>query len=213
MEQSTELYLESLLVEHKKKWILDLKKQALDSNIPIMESTGIEFLLQMLRLRQPKKILEIGAAIGYSALRMEAVCPNSKVLTIEKDEIRYNQAIQNISKYKKQDKIEVKLGDAHIIMQTLRENNEKYDCIFIDAAKGQYEKFFSAADLLLKNNGVIITDNVLFRGYVKGHEHIPKKYINMVKKLRNYNNMLMSHESYTTNIIPVGDGVAISIKK
>lgn len=213
MEQSTQNYLESLQTENEPDWIKSLKEQAVEQNIPIMESVGIEFLLQLLRLRQPKRILEIGTAIGYSALRMQAVCPESTITTIEKDEQRYQEAVQNIAKNEKQNKVELLFGDAHEIMHNLIEKQEAYDCIFIDAAKGQYEKFFSAAHLLLNDKGIIITDNVLFRGYVKGYVDIPKKYVNMVKKLRNYNEMIMSHEQYTTSIVPIGDGVAISIKK
>lgn|SRR5699024_108735 len=195
------------------EWIIKLEEEARQEHVPIMEQSGIEFLLQILRLYQPKRILEIGTAIGYSALRMHEVLPNASIVTIERDKERYQRAVTNISEYGIYDQFRLILGDAHVEMDKMIQQGMLFDCIFIDASKGQYEKFFEAADVLLKSGGIIITDNVLFRGYVIDDTDVPKRYANMVKKLRRYNDMLYTNPKYISNIVPVGDGVAISIKQ
>ena len=195
------------------EWITKLEEEARQEHVPIMEQSGIEFLLQILRLHQPKRILEIGTAIGYSALRMHEVLPHASIVTIERDEKRYQRAVTNISEYGIYNQFRLILGDAHVEMDEMIQQGMLFDCIFIDASKGQYEKFFEAADSLLKSGGIIITDNVLFRGYVIDDTEVPKRYVNMVKKLRRYNDMLYSNPKYVSNIVPIGDGVAISIKQ
>src|SRR5699024_2527262 len=178
-----------------------------------MEQSGIEFLLQILQVHQPKRILEIGTAIGYSALRMHEVLPHASIVTIERDEKRYQRAVTNISEYGIYNQFRLILGDAHVEMDEMIQQGMLFDCIFIDASKGQYEKFFEAADSLLKSGGIIITDKCLFRGYVNDDTEVQKKYVHIVKKRRRYNDMLYTNPKYISNIVPVGDGVAISIKQ
>ncbi|WP_067727327.1 O-methyltransferase [Oceanobacillus damuensis] len=193
-------------------WINELEIQAKNENVPIMDRVGINFVMQLTRTSKPEKILEIGTAIGYSALRMVEACPDCSIVTIEKDAERYKQAILNISIQNKQDQIKVILGDALDKLMELSAQKHKFDLIFIDAAKGQYQRFFDLAEPMLNKNGMIITDNVLFRGYVADPEAVPKRYKKMVEKIRNYNTMLMNHPNYKTSIVPVGDGVAVSLK-
>ncbi|WP_156291147.1 O-methyltransferase [Oceanobacillus salinisoli] len=196
----------------KGEWVKELEEQAKTDHVPIMESVSMHFVMQIIRISKPKRILEIGTAIGYSALRMLEANPNTSIVTIERDEVRYQQALDNIQRLNKQHHIDVIYGDALEEISKLQNTADPFDLIFIDAAKGQYKRFFELSVPLLSNNGLIITDNVLFRGYVANPESSPKKYRNMVDKIKNYNDFLMSHSDFTTSIIPVGDGVALSYK-
>ncbi|SET78117.1 Predicted O-methyltransferase YrrM [Oceanobacillus limi] len=211
MDENITKYLLDLVPEDK-EWIKDLKKQAEADRVPIMDTIGIEFLLQLIRLHKPNRILEIGTAIGYSALRMLEANPEGEIVTIEKDDNRYNQAIENINKRNKHTNIQVIHGDALEELEKLLNQGEKFNCIFIDAAKGQYQRFFELSSPLLQDNGIIITDNVLFRGYVAEPNFDHPRYKKMVEKIRSYNAWLMNHPDYTTTILPIGDGVAVSYK-
>ncbi|AXI09547.1 SAM-dependent methyltransferase [Oceanobacillus zhaokaii] len=211
MDEQLKHYLEQTLPTQQ-EWVLQLEEQAIRNQIPIMDSVGINFLMQLIRIKEPKRILEIGTAIGYSALRMNEAYPEADITTIERDEPRYKQALENIRIQEKQEKIHVIFDDALIAMEKLIETGEQFNFIFIDAAKGQYKRFFELANQLLADSGLIITDNVLFRGYVASSDtdNIPKRYRKMVEKLRDYNTFIMNHPNFTSSIIPIGDGVAVS---
>ncbi|MFD1609847.1 O-methyltransferase [Oceanobacillus luteolus] len=211
INDSIHTYLQEL-VSPKPDWVMTLEEHADKNNVPIMESVAIDFMLNQIKIHQPKQILEVGTAIGYSALRMLEASPNSEIITIEKDEQRYKEAIETISKQNKDNKIIVHLGDALDVMQKLQEADKKFDFIFIDAAKGKYRDFFDIAHQLLNKGGWIVTDNVLFRGYVANPEAAPKRYKNMVKKISEYNQLLSTHPDYITSILPIGDGVMLSYK-
>ncbi|WP_405100978.1 O-methyltransferase [Oceanobacillus sp. FSL H7-0719] len=212
MEEQMKLYLESHL-SAKDEWIIQLEETAKQDRVPIMDSIGIDYMLNLIKIHQPKRILEVGTAIGYSALRMLEANPAAEIITIEKDEERYQQATENIKKLHKEEQITVLSGDALDILDKLTAEKEVFDFIFIDAAKGKYQAFFESADQLLANGGLLITDNVLFRGYVANPELAPKRYKSMVKKIRSYNEFLTTHPAYITSILPIGDGVMISYKK
>src|SRR5690625_6778832 len=137
-EQVTDYLLN--LLPAKDSWMVDLEEQAYIDRIPIMDELSMDFIMQLIRMNKPKNILEIGTAIGYSALRMFEAYPETTITTIEKDEHRYNQAISNLKKYNRQNEIKVIPGDALNIMEEMVSVNESFDCIFIDAAKGQYLK-------------------------------------------------------------------------
>jgi predicted O-methyltransferase YrrM len=202
-----EAYLLSLIPE-REPIIVEMEQYAAEHKVPIMELIGIEALLQFLRLAEPTTILEIGTAIGYSSIRMAKTIRDAKVVTIERDEERYNRALYYIEKTNMGDQVEVILGDA------LEVNLEQsFDVIFIDAAKGQYIKFFEKYEQRLEKNGVIISDNVLFKGLVAENNSNNKRINNLVKKIQSYNEWLMQNPSYDTTILPVGDGIAISKKK
>ncbi|MDQ0214623.1 putative O-methyltransferase YrrM [Oikeobacillus pervagus] len=204
-------YIDSLL-PGRDSFITDMEKFAKDNGVPIMETVGIEALLQFLRIQQPNNILEIGTAIGYSSLRMAKALPKANIVTIERDEIRYTQAIQYIEQAGYSDRIQLIFGDA---LETVHQVGQlgPFDAIFIDAAKGQYTKFFELYTDFLRPNGVVYTDNVLFKGLVT-KELIEKKRIrSLVRKIQTYNEWLMNHSTFHTTILPVGDGLAVSIKR
>lgn len=186
--------------------ILEIEKYAKENNIPIMEKDGIEFLINYIKENNVKSILEIGTAIGYSAIKMASISKNIKVTTIERDEKRYEEALKNISKFNLQNQINAILDDAFNI-----ELNEKYDLIFIDAAKSQYIKFFEKFKKNLTSNGTIISDNLHFHGLVAGtDENLSRNVKGIVRKLRNYIDFLKENKEFKTEFIDIGDGIGIS---
>lgn len=195
------------------EWVTKLEALAETDRVPIMDKVGINFVMQLIEMVKPQDILEVGTAIGYSALRMLQANPDASIVTIEKDEHRYEQAIQHIKQLNKQSQINVLLGDAIDKLQDLANQKKTFDFIFIDAAKGQYQKYFDLAEPMLAENGIIISDNVLYKGYVANPVDVPKRIKNMIPKIRAYNEMLMNHPNFTTSIIPIGDGVAVSFKR
>lgn len=211
MNNKLHAYIEEIIPGRPQ--LLDKMEQyAKEHNVPIMELAGIEAMLQLLRIQKPKRILEVGTAIGYSALRMAFTVPESKVVTIERDADRYELAEKYIEEAGKKEQIFIIKGDALEVEEDV-EKHGPYDAIFIDAAKGQYQRFFEIYSRFLTNGGVIITDNVLFKGLVCESNIENKRIRNMVRKIDVFNKWLMSHPEYHTVILPVGDGMAISKKR
>lgn len=189
--------------------ILDsMEEYAKANNVPIMEPDGINFLTNYIKENNIKSILEIGSAIGYSAIKMCLVDINIKVTTIERDEIRYKEAVKNIKKANMQDRIDIILDDAFNV-----ELIDKFDLIFIDAAKAQYTKFFEKFKVNLNDNGTIITDNLKFHGLTSDVENIKSKNLKaLVKKINNYVEFLKENKEFHTDFIDIGDGIGISKK-
>lgn len=186
--------------------ILELEQYAKENNIPIMMKDGIEFLCDYIKENNVRNILEIGTAIGYSAIKMALVDKNIKITTIERDIERYNLATQNIKDFGLEKQITVILDDAFNV-----EINEKFDLIFIDAAKSQYIKFFEKFKVNLKKSGVFISDNLDFHGLVKIDEKIESRNVRgIVRKLRNYIEFLENNEEFETKFYSIGDGIGIS---
>lgn len=204
-------YIESI-VKERPPLLAEMEQYAEAHNVPIMELVGIEALLGMLRIQQPKRILEIGTAIGYSALRMAEALPHSTIVTLERDEERFDAAQSFLSRSDDRKRIVTLFGDALELGEEV-EKHGPFDAIFIDAAKGQYLKFFELYSEMLSEEGVVYSDNVLFKGLVAQEEVEQKRIRNMVKKLKNYNEWLMNHGQFDTSILPVGDGIAISKKR
>lgn len=190
--------------------IKELKDYAERENVPIMQEEGIEFLTSFIIKKQIKNILEIGTAIGYSAIMMALCCEDIHVTTIEKDEVRYMEALKNIKKFNLENRITLIFNDA------LNVNlEEEYDLIFIDAAKGKNKDFFEHFENNLTTDGYIITDNMYFHGYVSmNEEEIPSKNIlGIVRKIKDYTYFLENHMIYKTTIYNVGDGVAVTERR
>ncbi|WP_078428955.1 O-methyltransferase [Alkalihalobacterium alkalinitrilicum] len=204
-------YIESL-IPNRNDLLTEMEQLARDQQVPIMELVGIEAMLQLLRMNQPHSILEIGTAIGYSAIRMAQALENVKVVTIERDEHRYSQALHYIERANLGNRIDVIFGDALQVGEQL-EFYAPFDVLFIDAAKGQYENFFHIYEPFVRSGGLIISDNILFRGLVAEESIENKNHAGMARKLRRYNEWLMKNEQFTTTILPIGDGIALSIKK
>ena len=188
--------------------ISDLEEYAKVFHVPIMLKDGIEFLLEYIKNNNIKNILEIGTAIGYSSIRMAQVNNDIKVTTIERDSKMYNEALKNIKSFNLDNRINVIYKDALDV-----ELNDKYDLIFIDAAKSQYIKFFEKFKHNLNDNGVIITDNLSFHGLVKDSTNCSRNTKQLVKKIQNYIDFLKNNKEYDTEFISIGDGISITRKK
>lgn len=190
--------------------IEEIKKKALEDHIPIIMDDTLEVVGKILEKIKPKKILEIGTAVGYSAIKFsEYLNENGYIDTIERDEERVKEAKQNIKDLGLDEKIHIFEGDALEILPTLA---GPYDVVFIDAAKGKYPIFLSEALRMLANNGIIIADNILYKGYVMS-DYNKHKQRTAVRGLREFLKNLNENENLTTEIIEVGDGLAISRKK
>lgn len=204
-------YLERFVPE-RSELLLNIEEEAALHHVPIMELVSMQLMLQLMKVIRPKKILEIGTAIGYSALRMAEAVPEAKIFTIEREKERFQRAIANIKLAGCDDRIEVIFGDALEVSQQLSEQ-APFDMLFIDAAKGKYQAFFERYENMLTEEAVIFSDNVLFKGYVAGMESEKKQHEKIAMKINEYNEWLMAHEQYETTIIPVGDGLAITMKR
>lgn len=190
--------------------IAKIKEKAIENHVPILQDKSLEFISFVLKLKNPKEILEIGTAVGYSAISfVQAVDGKVNVKTIERNERRYNEAINNIKEAGLQGEIDVVLADATEYLPNLHEDN-KYDVVFIDAAKGQYLKFLENGIRLAKDGGIIIADNVLFKGRVMSNynEH---KHRTAVNRLRDYISLINSDERLESIVLDIGDGIAVSI--
>lgn len=192
------------------EYILDIKKYAKDKNVPIMMDDGIKFLINYIKETKRYNILEIGTAIGYSSILMALQDENIKVTTIEKDEVRYKEALKNIKNLGLDGRINPIFNDA--LNVTL---NDTYDLIFIDAAKSKNEEFFIKFSNNLKDNGVIITDNINFHGLTnKDLNEIKSRDLRgLVRKIKNYKEFLINNKAYKTTFYDVGDGISISKKR
>ena len=184
----------------------EIEKYALDENIPIMEKEGIDFLTNFIKENNIKTILEIGSAIGYSSSKMALVNKDIKITTIERDIKRFNKAKENINKLSLNNQITIYNEDA-LTFST----NDKFDLIFIDAAKSQYIKFFEKYSKNLNKNGYIISDNISFHGLVEGdYNSYSRNVKGLVRKIKNYITYLEENEFYNTKYIEIGDKIAIT---
>ncbi|MBM7605813.1 putative O-methyltransferase YrrM [Metabacillus crassostreae] len=206
-------YVESLIPE-RPQYVEQIEEFALKHDVPIMEKSGIEVLLLLLTMQQPKKIFEIGTAIGYSAIRMALSLPNTHIVTVELDEDRYKQAVLHIKELGLENRIKLFLGDALLLSDDISKHGP-FDAFFIDATKAKYSKFFDLYEPMLTKDGIIYTDNVLFKGTVARDrsELKTRRQRTLVRKLDEYNRMLFSKEGFTSTMIPVGDGLAVTRRK
>lgn len=185
-----------------------LEEYAKENNIPIMQKDGIDFLIDYIKKNNIKEILEIGSAIGYSAIKMALSSDDVKVTTIERDEERYLLAKTNIQKFNLGKRISIILADALDV-----NIDKKFDLIFIDAAKSQYIKFFEKFDNNLKKGGVVVTDNLSFHGLVEDITKTENRNTKqLVHKIQKYIEYLKNNKQYETIFYKLGDGVSISKK-
>lgn len=190
-----------------KKELEKIKQKALEDHIPIIMDDTLEVIEENLKQEKPKKILEIGTAVGYSAICFtEFLAENGKIDTIERDEQRIAEAKENIKKAEVEEKINIYEGDAVEILPTL---NEKYDVVFIDAAKGKYPFFLKEALRMIKPTGIILADNILYKGYVMS-DYNKHKQRTAVRNLREYIKEVTENPNIETEILEVGDGLAVS---
>ncbi len=184
-----------------------IKQKALEDHIPIIMDDTLEVIAKYLKELKPKRILEIGTAVGYSAICFSKYLGKNGIIdTIERDLERVQEAKENIKKVGVEEKINIYEGDAVEILPTL---NEKYDVVFIDAAKGKYPFFLKESIRMIKPNGIIFADNILYKGYVMS-DYNKHKQRTAVRNLREYIKEVTQNPNIQTEILEVGDGLAIS---
>ncbi len=188
-----------------------LREYAQKNHIYIMKPQVERLMAVLMQIIRPKRILEVGTAIGYSSMFMHKYAgEDSVVTTIERDDVVLEMAKENIKSRGIEDKIHCIFGDATEVLDSL---SGEYDFIFIDAAKGQYRDHFDKSLKLIKSGGVILTDDVLYFGMTASDEYAVKKHDTITRKLRGYLDFLCSDERFETTILPIGDGVAITYVK
>lgn len=190
--------------------IEEIKQKALEEHIPIIMDDTLEIIGNILKENKPKRMLEIGTAVGYSAICFSKyLSENGLIDTIERDIERIKQANENIIKLGLENQIHIHSGDAVEILPTL---TEKYDVIFIDAAKGKYPFFLKESERLLNPHGIIFADNILYKGYVMS-DYNKHKQRTAVRNLREYIKEVTEDPNFETEILEVGDGLAISKRR
>ena len=190
--------------------IAEMRRYAEANNVPIIEDDSIKFINKYIELNNVKTILEIGTAIGYSAMLMTSASPDVEITTIERDDKKYLEAVKNVNRAKLDKRIEIVYNDALDVNLA----GHKYDLIFIDAAKGQYIKFFEKFENYLNPGGVIISDNLKFHGLVKEKDRIESRNVKqLVGKIEKYIEFLKGNDKYITKFYDIGDGLSVSFRK
>lgn len=206
----TENYIKSLITEDS-DLLKEMEEFAKENSVPIVQKDTAKFLQFMATVKKPKKILELGTAIGYSAILMcKYAGDDTKITSIERDDTMFSIAEKNISKYGYDKNIKLVKGECLEVMKSL---DDEYDMIFMDAGKGHYNHFLPECLRLLKKDGIIVADNVLFRGMVANNDLLIRRKITIVKRMRKYLEMVSSDPKLITSIIPMGDGIAVTTRR
>ena len=190
-------------------FIKQVKKEALEMDVPIMEDDTINYIKKYIVENKVKRILEIGTAVGYSGLNYLSVDYDISLVTIERYENRYLKALQNFKEAGLESRVDIIFKDALEV-----DINDKFDLIILDGAKGQNINFFNKFKKNLEANGTIITDNMYLHGYVnKDEEDITSRNLRaLVRKIKDYHNFLEENEEHDSEILKIGDGIAVSVK-
>lgn len=187
----------------------EMEDYAVENKVPILAWQSAEFIEQLISIKQPNRVLEIGTAIGYTTIRIaNNLQKNCSVHTIEKSTDNIIKAKEFIEKSGLGKKIKILEGDALNLMPQLK---KKYDFIFLDADKEDYKRLFDYSMILLKKQGVIFVDNLLWSGYVAGSK-VPPKYRNSTKHIREFNKIFLTQPNLISTILPIGDGIGLGIK-
>ncbi|WP_143314822.1 O-methyltransferase [Clostridium sp. HBUAS56017] len=199
------------LIPDKQGILKDIENFAVENGVPIVQKETGKFLEFMVSIKKPLRILELGTAIGFSSILMyEAAGTNPDIVTIERDEKMIELARLNLEKFNLQEKIEIKEGDCLEVLENL---DEPFDLIFMDAGKGHYNHFLPHCLRLLKKDGIIIADNVLFRGMIASNDLVKRRKITIVKRMRTYLDMVSNDKDLITSVIPMGDGIAVTKRR
>ncbi|MBE7042496.1 MAG: O-methyltransferase [Ruminococcaceae bacterium] len=195
------------MTDDKDALLREMRTYAEANEVPVSQRETSAFLQFLCAVKQPKRILEIGTAIGYSAIAMAKNC-QAEIVTLERDEAMITTAKDYICRAGLENRITIIEGDA---TKTLSRVSGEFDLVFIDAAKGQYETFLN--QITVSHGGILVCDNVLYKGMTATDELVVRRKITIVKRLREFLKELMNDENYVTSLLPLGDGVALACKK
>ena len=184
------------------------RADALSRGIPVADDETLQFLLVTLRMAKPLKILEVGTAVGLSGVAMLQACKTATLTTMELEEERYLEAKENFKAFGVENRVSAYLGDAGEILAMM---DGQYDFVFLDGPKAQYEKYLFDLKRLMKKGAILFADDVLLYGWVSGEEETPQKRRSIVEKIRSYLQVITSDKDFTTSVLNVGDGVALSV--
>ena len=203
-----EEYLRNLIPENQ-GFLKQLEEYAKENRVPIAQKETINFLKTMIAIKKPKRVLELGTAIGYSAITIADTFP-CEIVTVERNAEMVELARKNIEEANLHNSIKVEMGDC---MEVLEKLQEPFDLIFMDAGKGHYNHFLNHCLRLLNKDGIIIADNVLFRGMVANDQLIIRRKITIVKRMRKYLDIVSKDPDLYTTVIPMGDGIAVTTRR
>lgn len=204
-------YIGSLMHDGHEGILKEIENYALENSIPIVQRETAEFLELMVNIKKPLNILELGTAVGYSAILMSLSShKKNHITTIERDRNMIEIARKNIKKYNFEQCIDIIEGDC---LEVLKNIEGKFDLIFMDAGKAHYNHFLPYCLKVLDERGIIVADNVLFRGMVASDELVKRRKITIVKRMRKYLDMVSDRNKFITSIIPMGDGIAVTMRR
>lgn len=205
-----EEYIRETLQE-KDGLLRELEIYAEENSVPIIHKEVSDLLKVMLKLTKPKRILEVGCAIGYSSIFFASIAGlDVEIITTERNEKMIEKAKENIKRAGLENNITILEGDAE---ETLKSVDGEFDMVFIDAAKGQYQLFFDLVIDKVKTGGLVVSDNILYKGMVAHDDFVVRRKKTIVKRMRNYLDYICSCDYLSTSLIPIGDGVALSYKE
>ena len=205
-----EEYIRSLIID-REGILKEIEDSARENGVPIVQKETGVFLEFMTSMKKPKRILELGTAVGFSSILMyEASGTEPDIVTIERDEKMIELATLNLDKFNLSHKIKIEQGDCLEVLENL---DEPFDLIFMDAGKGHYNHFLPHCLRLLKEDGIIVADNVLFRGMVASQELVKRRKITIVKRMRTYLELVTQDKNLITSVIPMGDGIAVTKRR
>lgn len=209
VDKLVEEYIRDILPKNQGR-LKELEEYALKNNVPIVHPEVAKFLEVIIKSSKVRSILEVGTAIGYSSIVFSNAMNNTgKIVTVEKRKDMHEIACKNIEDAGLSSNITLVHGDASELLPQIE---GKFDMIFLDAAKGHYQKFLLSCIEKLDDNGIIVSDNVLYKGMVASNEYLIRRKITIVKRMRKYLEYISNHPQLTTSIIPIGDGVALTYK-
>lgn len=199
------------LIPEEQGILKEIREYASINSVPIVQKEVANLLRLLVSIKKPNRILELGTAIGYSSILMNfSADKNCDIVTIDRDTNMIEIAQKNILKAGIADKIKIIQGDCLELLQNM---DDKFDMIFIDAGKGHYNHFLPYCLKMLSEDGIIVADNVLFRGMVASKELLIRRKITIVKRMQKYLDMVCNNNDLITTVIPMGDGVAITKRK
>lgn len=203
-------YINSLIEEDNEK-LEKFREYCEERNLPIIHKEVGQFIKLIINQLNAKNIIEIGTNVGYSSIFMSKVMKDEgKVVTLERSEKFYNEALQNISEFGLDDKIKVYFGDAVDILDQVEGS---FDMAFIDAAKSYYKIFFDKCLKMMKPGGIILSDNVLYQGMIASDKLVVRRKKTLVRNLRSYLEYISQDERFVTSVLPLGDGLAVTLIK